>query len=157
MLLMWYEGGMYVDVDSLINKNFDKVFTPSIKMCISIFDVDNFSQSIVCSSPQNKMFLQIIREMSKIRMTGGPGGGPLERRGGWATGGSLFGMGPPVLNRFVLRRVFGKTDYKRGNVPEIGVAKNALLNEAHNTIATGQWLDSCHTFLVDPFDGTCAV
>jgi len=153
MLLMWYEGGMYVDVDSLINRNFDEVFTANIKMCISIYDTDNFSQSIVCSSPKNKLFLQIIRAMSNKRMTGGPNGGPLERKGGWAKGGDLFSMGPPIYNRFVLRRLFGKVDYVRGYVPHIEEAKKALLEGATDTIAVGQWKSRCESFLVEPFEG----
>ena len=105
MLIIWYYGGLYVDADSLINpRNFDKVFFPdeyttvtssitttSIKMCLPIYLDVNFAQSIVCSSPSNNLYMKMIRSMSQIRMTSN-NGKPIERRDGWASTNSLFGM-----------------------------------------------------------------
>mmetsp|Transcript_4487 Transcript_4487/g.9245 ORF Transcript_4487/g.9245 Transcript_4487/m.9245 type:complete len:96 (+) Transcript_4487:2-289(+) len=62
-------------------------------------------------------------------------------------------MGPPIYNRFVLRRLFGKVDYVRGYVPHIEEAKKALLEGATDTIAVGQWKSRCESFLVEPFEG----
>jgi hypothetical protein len=36
------------------------------------------------------------------------GGGPIERRGGWASKQALFAIGPPLFNGVIFATVFGK-------------------------------------------------
>ncbi len=144
---------MYVDADALQNpKNFAEVFRPSVKMCLPIYLDVNFAQSIACSSPNNNLHLNIIREMSKHRTTSNKGG-PIERRDGWARSEALFSMGPPMFNRVVFRTVFGESKSGSGDIPGIERYMRALQEEAGDVIATGQFLDECHSFIADPFEG----
>lgn len=144
---------MYVDVDSLVNaRNFSKVFLPTVKMCLPIFMQVNFAQSIVCSSPKNRLYMEIIKQMSNIRMTSN-NGGPFERRGGWATTNALFKMGPPLYSHVVLDFVFGKDHSGQGNIRGIVDDMKVLQEEAGELIATGQFVNECNSFLVEPFAG----
>eukprot|EP00579_Thalassiosira_antarctica_P008212 CAMPEP_0201878358 /NCGR_PEP_ID=MMETSP0902-20130614/9532_1 /ASSEMBLY_ACC=CAM_ASM_000551 /TAXON_ID=420261 /ORGANISM="Thalassiosira antarctica, Strain CCMP982" /LENGTH=448 /DNA_ID=CAMNT_0048405985 /DNA_START=98 /DNA_END=1444 /DNA_ORIENTATION=+ len=153
MLIIWYYGGMYVDADALQNpKDFDKVFQPSIKMCLPIYINVNFAQSIVCSSPNNRLHMEIIKQMSKHRMKSNRGR-PIERRGGWATSNALFSMGPPLFNRMVFQIVFGKSHRGIGNIPGIEEDMRVLQREANDVIATGQFIDECNSFIADPYEG----
>eukprot|EP00571_Detonula_confervacea_P004866 CAMPEP_0172319000 /NCGR_PEP_ID=MMETSP1058-20130122/36461_1 /TAXON_ID=83371 /ORGANISM="Detonula confervacea, Strain CCMP 353" /LENGTH=423 /DNA_ID=CAMNT_0013033937 /DNA_START=176 /DNA_END=1444 /DNA_ORIENTATION=+ len=154
MLIIWYHGGMYVDADALINpKQFDKVFLPTIKMCLPIYLDINFAQSILCSSPKNQLYLEMIKQMSKRRMTSNKGG-PLERRDGWATTNALFSMGPPLFNHVIFDLVFGNSHVSgHGDIPGIEDTMRVLQEEASGVIATGQFHDGCHSFLADPFEG----
>ena len=80
MLIIWYYGGLYVDADSLTNaRDFDKVFHPTIKMCLPIYLNINFAQSIVCSSPRNQLYMDMIKGMSAHRMKSNHGR-PIERK-----------------------------------------------------------------------------
>mmetsp|Transcript_14458 Transcript_14458/g.31439 ORF Transcript_14458/g.31439 Transcript_14458/m.31439 type:complete len:154 (+) Transcript_14458:303-764(+) len=121
-------------------------------MCLPIYLDVNFAQSIVCSSPRNRLHAEIVRQMSRHRMTSN-GGGPLERRGGWASSDALFAMGPPLFNRMVFRIVFGVSQSGRGDIPGMEESMRALRRGAGDLIATGQFLDECHSFIADPFEG----
>lgn len=94
----------------------------------------------------------MINEMSEIRMRSN-GGGPIERRGGWATTNKLFDMGPPLYNRVVYKTVFGRKESGHGNIKTIVDDMRTLQREAGGLIATAQFVDQCHSFLADPFPG----
>lgn len=153
MLIMWYYGGMYVDADALDNpKQFDQVFHSTVKMCLPIYLDINFSQSLVCSSPGNQLYLTMIKQMSKHRMTSNDGG-PLERRDGWARREALFDMGPPMFNRVIFGLVFGTLHAGTGNIEGIEDDMRLLQKEASDLIATGQFVDECHSFIANPYEG----
>lgn len=112
LLLMYTEGGFYLDADRLVSRPMSKVLTtPDIKLCLPTYDDVNFCQDLQCTSAKNDLFLSMIRDCSNIRMKKGPGGGPLERRKGWSKGGALFDMGPVVYNRNILETVFEGVTY----------------------------------------------
>jgi len=157
MLIMYFHGGMYVDMDTMVNaRNFDEIFHSTIRMCLPIFMESNFAQSTLCASPKNKLYLKIINAMSKHRMTSNKGQ-PLERRGGWSRKEELFSMGPPIYNRLVFKLVFGLS--VNGNLPgkELGVpiedAMNAIKDQAGHVIATGKFVSQCDSFIAAPFEG----
>ncbi len=150
---MWYYGGMYVDVDQMINpRNFDDVFKPTIKMCLPIHQAVNFAQSLLCSSPKNELFLEVVKEMSNYRMHAN-NGNPVERRDGWATSASLFSMGPPLYNRMVFKIVFGKEITGQGKIRDIEEYMKRLQNEASDIIVTGQFQDQCNSFIAQNYEG----
>ena len=106
-----------------------QIVEPSTRLCLPTFNDVNFCQDLQCSSPQNELFLSMIRECSQIRMKKGPGGGPLERRKGWSKGGALFDMGPVVYNKNILNTVFEGVSYD--NIGERGgytKARESLVN-----------------------------
>jgi len=100
LLLMYTEGGIYLDVDRLVSRKFADIITQSTRLCLPThFDI-NFAQDIMCSSRGNEMFQSIIQRASKIRMES-------ERRKGWIKVGVLFDMGPSLYNSQILMNVFG--------------------------------------------------
>lgn len=129
LILMYTQGGFYLDADRLISIPMDKVVQQNTKLCLPTYGDVNFCQDLQCTSPKNDLFLAMIRDCSNIRMKTGPNGGPLERRKGWSKGGSLFDMGPVVYNRNILNLVFEGVTYddidKRGGYTK---ARESLVN-----------------------------
>lgn len=155
MLIMWYSGGLYVDADALRNpRDFNKVFGPTVKMCLPIYIDINFAQSLACSSPKNQLYMKMIKEMSKYRMKSNKGN-PIERRGGWAKRNDLFAMGPPMYNRIVYNMVFREINRGVGVIEGVVEHMKVLQERASDVIATGQFIDECNSFIAEPFEG-CA-
>ncbi|KAL3797968.1 hypothetical protein HJC23_013206 [Cyclotella cryptica] len=129
LILMYTQGGFYLDADRLVSIPMSKIVQPSTRLCLPTFNDVNFCQDLQCTSPENELFLSMIRECSEIRMKKGPGGGPLERRKGWSKGGALFDMGPVVYNKNILNIVFEGVSYN--NIEELGgytKARESLVN-----------------------------
>mmetsp|Transcript_1550 Transcript_1550/g.2635 ORF Transcript_1550/g.2635 Transcript_1550/m.2635 type:complete len:450 (-) Transcript_1550:11-1360(-) len=145
LLLMYQQGGIYLDVDRLVSKKFDDFITQSTRLCLPThFDV-NFAQDIMCSSSGNELFLSIIQRASKIRMES-------ERRNGWTKGSSLYEMGPPLYNSQILMSVFGMEDpeaYDRlsGDEEFFALARGAIA-ASQGTIITKLESDYCNNTLV---------
>lgn len=111
LILMYTQGGFYLDADRLVSIPMSKIVQENTKLCLPTYDDVNFCQDLQCTSPKNELFLAMIRDCSNIRMKKGPNGGPLERRKGWSRGGALFDMGPVVYNRNILSMVFEGVSY----------------------------------------------
>lgn len=153
LLLIYTQGGLYLDVDRVVNVKLDDLFRQNTRMCLPTVYDTNFMQDIQCSSPKNKVFLEAIQAQTKIRMTGGRGGRPLERRGGWARTEDLFAMGPPTYNTVIARVVFGKDRaIDKSDLPKA----RAAIDKTGKVIVTKreEW---CDGFLVTPFDGCKAI
>ena len=121
-------------------------------MCLPIYRHINFAQDIICSSPQNKLYLGVMKEMSRYRMSSNSGK-PTKRIAGWASTVSLFSMGPPIYNRVIFSMVFGREISGRGNIPGMENDMKVLQKEASDIIATAQYQDHCNSFIAEPFDG----
>mgnify|MGYP001119492759 CR=1 FL=1 len=144
---------MYVDVDSLINsRDFDKVFLTTVKMCLPTNVEINFAHSHFCSSPKNRLYIDIINQMSEHRMKSN-GGTPIERRGGWASKQALFANGPPLFNRVIFATVFGKSVTGYGTIPGMQNARQVLKEQAGDLIVTGKGKGQCDSFIAAPFEG----
>lgn len=144
LLLMYTHGGVYLDVDRLVGKRFDDIFTPNTRLCLPThFDI-NFAQDIMCSSRGNELFLSLVQEASKIRMKS-------ERRKGWIKGGTLFGMGPDLYNKQILMKVFGMDsnayDNHKGDNNFFVQAREAIA-VSNGTIITKKESDYCNNTLV---------
>ena len=143
LVLMYQQGGIYLDVDRLVSRKFADFITQSTRLCLPThFDI-NFAQDILCSSPGNEMFLSIIQRASKIRLES-------ERRKGWTKSGSLFDMGPPLYNSQILMNVFGMDSeaYDRlgGDKGFFAQARGAIVEQG--TIITKLESDYCNDTLV---------
>ena len=131
LLLIYIEGGVYMDVDTLISKKMEDIFAPHSKLCLPTNENVNFVQFTMCSSPRNNLFLATIRDASKMRMN-------MERRMGWVGGGSLYEMGPTVLNRNIFMQIFGgdeETHYKCNDGPQLSIPRK-LLESTNGLIVT---------------------
>ena len=85
LVLMYTEGGFYLDVDRLVNKRIEDVIQPNTRLCLPTSNDANFCQDLMCTAPKNELFLSIIRDATNMRL-------PLKRRKGWCKGGALFEM-----------------------------------------------------------------
>ena len=144
LLLMYQQGGLYLDVDRLVSKKFDSFITESTRLCLPThFDI-NFAQDIMCSSPGNEMFLSIIQRASAIRMES-------ERRKGWTKGASLYEMGPPLYNSQILMSVFDMDseayDRLKGDEGFFAQARDTIAL-SQGTIITKLESNSCNDTLV---------
>lgn len=144
LLLMYTEGGVYLDVDRLVSKRFDDIFTPSTRLCLPThFDI-NFAQDIMCSSRGNELFLSLVQEASEIRMKS-------ERRKGWIKAGTLYDMGPDLYNKQILMKVFGMDSKAYDDHKEdknfFVQAREAIL-ASNGTIITKKESDYCDNTLV---------
>ncbi len=144
LLLMYTEGGIYLDVDRLVSKRFDDIFTPSTRLCLPThFDI-NFAQDIMCSSRGNELFLSLVQEASKIRMKS-------ERRKGWIKAGTLYDMGPDLYNKQILMKVFGMDSNAYDNQKEdknFFVQAREAISASNGTIITKKESDYCDNTLV---------
>lgn len=154
LILMYTQGGLYMDVDRVVNVKLDDLFGPNARMCLPTLYDTNFMQDVMCSSAKNPVFLEAIKSQSQIRLMGGKDGGPLERRGGWAKTDDLFHMGPPTYNRIVSRIVFGKDNaIPKGD--QILKARAAI--EKTNGVIVTKREEWCDGLLVTPYEGCKAV
>eukprot|EP00747_Dinoflagellata_sp_TGD_P170693 gnl/TRDRNA2_/TRDRNA2_202898_c0_seq1.p1 gnl/TRDRNA2_/TRDRNA2_202898_c0~~gnl/TRDRNA2_/TRDRNA2_202898_c0_seq1.p1 ORF type:complete len:293 (-),score=15.86 gnl/TRDRNA2_/TRDRNA2_202898_c0_seq1:13-816(-) len=73
LLIMYYEGGLYMDIDREVNMNMDTILQNGTKMLLpSYYGHDqphfgDFSQDLMCSAPGNPMFEHIIHLNLKRR------------------------------------------------------------------------------------------
>jgi hypothetical protein len=144
VLLMYTEGGVYIDADRLVSKKIDDFITPTTRLCLPTHFGINFAQDLMCSSQGNEMFLSMIREASTIRMNS-------ERRKGWIKGSTLFDMGPPLYNEKILTHVFGMdSDAYHRHAGEEGFFAQARdsISASHGTIITKRESDYCKDTLV---------
>ena len=138
-----------MDVDRVVNVKLDDLFGENTRMCLPTSYDANFMQDLMCSSANNKLYLETIKAQSQKRLTGGRDGGPLERRGGWATTAALFDMGPPAYNKVISRLVFDKDGIiSKDDIPK---ARSAL--EATNGVIVTKRDEWCNGFLVTPYEG----
>lgn len=81
------------------------------------------------------------------------GGGPIERKDGWALARALFSMGPPLFNHAIFATVFGKNVSGYGEIPGIQYCGRALREQAGDLIVTGKFINYCDSFIAAPFEG----
>lgn len=130
LLLIYMEGGFYIDADRLISKNIEDVIQPVTRMCLPTSDDSNFCQDLMCSSRKNDLFLFMIREATKSRL-------PLKRREGWVQGGGLFELGPVLYNKQILIHVFGgNEDTYDKCVGDFSVARELVAEGSDRVIVT---------------------
>ena len=69
LLVIYFEGGMYSDIDRLFSINMDDLIGTTVKMLLPTHYDINFSQDLMCSTPFNAVFkLAIELNLSKRRM-----------------------------------------------------------------------------------------
>ena len=156
ILVLYLEGGFYVDADRLVSLPMTRVLSENTKLCLPTFNDVNFCQDLQCTSPKNKLFWGIIQAMSQRRMKSN-NGKPLERRKGWIRGGELFEMGPVIHNEHVMETVFeGLVSKDMGMVENsYDKARGALKKYGRGLILTKKDKDCMDGLLVDSLIGEC--
>ena len=142
LLLMFMEGGLYLDADRLVSKKIDDVIKSNTRLCLPTHDDINFSQDLQCTSKGNDMFLAMIKEASTIRV-------PLERRRGWIKGGNLFDLGPNLYNRQIFIHLFGGDKDTHEKYENNAVPRTLIEEQADGVIVTKKEAKCNDGFLVD--------
>jgi len=147
LILLYTEGGFYMDADKLVSNHMDDVIQPTVtRMCLPTNHDVNFCHDVMCTSPKNELFLFIIQEASNFRLR-------LKRRKGWIEGGALSELGPVLYNKQILIHVFGGTEdtYYECEESGIPVARELITAESDGVVVTKRE-DGCDGGLL--FDDT---
>jgi len=70
LLKIYYEGGLYMDLDRFFNVNLDEVIPDNIKCIIPICNYTDFSQDIMISEPGNPIYIEVLKQILQLRRSG---------------------------------------------------------------------------------------
>lgn len=66
---LYYEGGMYIDIDRFVNKKLNDVISPHVKCVFCTCEDNDFSQDIMITAPGNPIFATaILLYITRIRL-----------------------------------------------------------------------------------------
>ena len=144
LILMYTEGGFYIDADRLISKKISDVLHDNTRLCLPTFNDVNFCQDLMCTARHNKLFLSMINDATNIRL-------PQKRREGWIKGGSLFDLGPVLYNRHIFIHVFGgdESTYEKIRDEKVSVPRQMLESSSDGIIVTKKETGCDDGLLVD--------
>lgn len=94
LLKIYYEGGIYVDIDRYCNIPFDNIIKNGTKCILPTSGNTDFSQDLMISCKKNPIFKKAIEYNLAARFIINPRG--------------VFHLGPPIYMRAVTECVFGK-------------------------------------------------
>jgi mannosyltransferase OCH1-like enzyme len=70
LIKMYYEGGLYVDIDRLCNTSIDDIIKNDTMCLLPTCEENNFSQDFMCSAPNNPIFSNTIELILARRREG---------------------------------------------------------------------------------------
>jgi hypothetical protein len=76
LILIYETGGLYVDIDRVMNVALSEVIGENTKLVIPTYYNINFAQDLFGSSPKNDLILNVLKRQSKLREQ-------YPRRNGW--------------------------------------------------------------------------
>lgn len=94
LLKLYNEGGLYTDIDRLVNTSLDNFITDNIKWVLPTFRDSDFSQDFMCSDAGNPVFLETLKMN-------------LERRKG-LNGTNIYYLGPQTYMHGITKTLFGE-------------------------------------------------
>ena len=121
LLVMYQEGGLYMDMDKVYNKPLTPLIGTETRMLLTTAYDANFMQALMCSPPGNIVFKEAIERQWAIRR--GPRGQGLPRVGGWLSSADIMKMGPSIYMNTIMDVAFDSC------WPPVGRAMRATLME----------------------------
>eukprot|EP00966_Prymnesium_polylepis_P248008 5734679-Prymnesium_polylepis.1 len=116
MVVVYYEGGLYMDIDRLSNRNIDFVARGALKMLLPVGA--DFSQDVVCSAPHNPVLrtaIELNTARRRICSQSKKAGNPTDQPPRWAPShvpaGKLCGiynLGPITYLNALSAHLLGK-------------------------------------------------
>lgn len=70
LLKLYFEGGLYVDMDRLCNQSLDSVINPNTKCVLPILNNWDFCQDVMLSAPLNPLYLKTLQMHFQRRRQG---------------------------------------------------------------------------------------
>jgi len=135
LLLMYYEGGMYVDLDRLSNVQMHRMYTASGKLkMVMPAGRNDFAQDFVCSAPRNPVLWTAINLNLARRKACANSKKKLDEVPGWAPSGimpgklcSIYHFGPVTYLNALSSHVLGKQLQRR---PKTNHSSESLFEQA---------------------------
>ncbi|KAL3894403.1 MAG: hypothetical protein SGARI_007751 [Bacillariaceae sp.] len=150
VLLMHMVGGIYIDLDRLVNIPLDEVVSNESKMVLLSNKDHHFMQDIMISSKGNELYRIVLEKMTDRRLHGGPNNGPLPRKGGWLSRESLFSLGGPIYLETLSQILFGQQHPRQQmSVP---AARQVIRKSSRGLIQVGRH-DFCNGALMPQSGG----
>ena len=135
---------MVTEFHNNINRH---VIDANTRMLLPTANDINFAQDVVCTAPGNDIVKALIEEQSKIRLHGGPGQTPLERKAGWVRSSGVMSMGPSLYFSILSKQIFGRE--LRGDFDVIA-ARRAIRQQWPLLITKKEmW---CDGLVISPYD-----
>ncbi|KAL3932007.1 MAG: hypothetical protein SGPRY_000879 [Prymnesium sp.] len=124
-LVMCREGGLYVDLDRLVNRPLSEVLPNGSRMLLASFQsLEDFSQDLLCSAPRNPLHCAVVEKHLQLRAR-------CQNPLAWVHGQcSMFSFDSPLTMAVYTKLLFG-TSLHRG--PEKGSRRimRQLLKSLH--------------------------
>jgi hypothetical protein len=138
LLLMYTLGGVYIDLDRVVNIPFRHVILNKTRLLLPTHYDVNFAQDIMATAPGNRLFLHAFNTQHGLRTT-------FKRRKGWIRSKDIMLTGPSLWLTTVSRELFNQS------TQDIAAARQAL-QAVHPVIVTKKdvW---CDGLLVTPYAG----
>ena len=151
VILMYQVGGIYMDLDWLINVPFDDVVGQSAKLVLLSNQDHHFMQDIMISSPNNRLYLDVLKRMSWQRMHGHDGT-PLPRKQGWLSREGLFSLGGPMYLRTLKETLWGSsTTTPSEPIPPIPAQRTTIQSTSMGLINADRY-GHCEGATIRPFE-----
>ncbi len=93
LLKLYNEGGLYIDIDRLCNISLDSIIAENTKLLLPTCGDYNFSQDIMCSAPNNPIYIETLLLNLKYREQGS---------------NSIYHLGPQTYMHGVTKTLLGE-------------------------------------------------
>lgn len=94
LIKIFNEGGLYIDIDRLVNVPLDSIIKDNIKWVLPTCEDNDFSHDFMCSAPGNPAFMEALSLN-------------LSRRKG-AHGNNIYYLGPQTYMHGITKTLFGQ-------------------------------------------------
>lgn len=113
LLIIYENGGMYMDLDRFYNKDINKIINDKkeMKMCLPTYKNMNFSQDIIISSPKNPIILSVINLNIKRRRDGVD---------------NIVYLGPSTYMHALTKEIYGKQLLENPDIKILNKIRKAL-------------------------------
>jgi Glycosyltransferase sugar-binding region containing DXD motif len=170
ILLMYTVGGIYIDLDRIVNIPLDEIISPtnSTRLMLVTNKDQHFMQDVMISSPGNNLYKLVLERMSHRRLHGHADGSgqPLQRIGGWLSRESLYSLGGPIYMNTLEEVLFGRrsrsddgeeeedeaSQQRHNKLLDIPASRDKIKESSHGLIKVGRY-DFCDGDLTRDFDG----
>lgn len=147
LLMIFQTGGLYGDIDRVMNKKLDFINVGTTKMILPTYYDINFAQDLFGSSKGNKLILNVFLNQNKQRIT-------MPRKEGWLKSSDHLIL-THEFSKSLEKDLFGR-ELKQSDAAEWNVTRHVLTEHSQNMVVTYRdiW---CDGLLVTDFDGCKSV
>jgi hypothetical protein len=146
LLIIYEVGGLYTDVDKLVNVPLEDVIATGTRMLLPTYFNVNFAQDLMCSAPSNRLFLHAIQRQVELRKT-------MKRKQGWLSSESIYALGPALWTYIVSKELIGFSGKSLLDAPEADFETIRTVISATEPLIRTYKHEWCNDTLCRPFAG----